>query len=51
MFESMWSCMTSSMQLAQECLQQEEGLDNTRAPPEGLELFANTIDSSNKILL
>lgn len=41
--------MTSSMQLAQECLQQEDGSDNTRPPPEGLELFATTIDSSKKI--
>ncbi|KAK2581702.1 hypothetical protein KPH14_002189 [Odynerus spinipes] len=45
MFESMWSSMTSSMQLAQECLQQDaSGAGNTQ-PLEGVELFAQTIDS------
>lgn len=47
MFESMWSSMTSSMQLAQECLKQEmpNAADNAQ-PMEGIERFAQTIDSS-----
>lgn len=49
MFESMWSSMTSSMQLAEECLKQgaTEGKETDQSQPlEGLELFAQTIDSS-----
>lgn len=51
MFESMWSSMTSSMQLAQECLKQElpNAADNAQ-PLEGIERFAQTIDSSNLII-
>ncbi|XP_008558251.1 autophagy-related protein 2 homolog B [Microplitis demolitor] len=47
MFESMWSSMTSSMQLAQECLQQDANNagGNNAQPLEGVELFAQTIDS------
>ncbi|XP_049811820.1 autophagy-related protein 2 homolog A [Schistocerca nitens] len=48
MFESMWSSMTSSMQLAEECLKQAspDGKSTDEAQPlEGLELFAQTIDS------
>ncbi|XP_015584958.1 autophagy-related protein 2 homolog B [Cephus cinctus] len=45
MFESMWSSMTSSMQLAQECLQQDANNADNAQPLEGLELFAQTIDS------
>lgn len=49
MFESMWSSMTTSMQLAEECLKQGT-TDNKDAdqsePLEGLLLFAQTIDSS-----
>nr|CAD7436059.1 unnamed protein product [Timema monikensis] len=50
MFESMWSSMTSSMQLAKECFKQERAdtKDSQESQPlEGLELFAQTIDSSN----
>lgn len=47
MFESMWSSMTSSMQLAQECLQQEATNAGNAQPLEAVELFAQTIDSSN----
>lgn len=49
MFESMWSSMTSSMQLAEECLKQgsSDGKDTEQPQPlEGLELFAQAIDSS-----
>lgn len=46
MFESMWSSMTSSMQLAQECLQQDANNAGNSQPLEGVELFAQTIDSS-----
>lgn len=46
MFESMWSSMTSSMQLAAECLKQESETASVPQPVEGLELFAQTIDSS-----
>jgi autophagy-related protein 2 len=49
MFESMWSSMTSSMQLAEECLKEgsSDGKDTEQPQPlEGLELFAQAIDSS-----
>ncbi|XP_017890148.1 autophagy-related protein 2 homolog B isoform X2 [Ceratina calcarata] len=45
MFESMWSSMTSSMQLAQECLQEDAKNAGNSQPLEGVELFAQTIDS------
>ncbi|KOC64737.1 Autophagy-related protein 2 like protein B [Habropoda laboriosa] len=45
MFESMWSSMTSSMQLAQECLQEDANNVGNSQPLEGVELFAQTIDS------
>ncbi|XP_012275672.1 autophagy-related protein 2 homolog B isoform X2 [Orussus abietinus] len=45
MFESMWSSMTSSMQLAQECLQQDTNNMDNEQLLEGVELFAQTIDS------
>ncbi|XP_021929227.1 autophagy-related protein 2 homolog B-like isoform X2 [Zootermopsis nevadensis] len=48
MFESMWNSMTSSMQLAEECLKQgsSDGRDSEQCQPlEGLELFAQAIDS------
>lgn len=48
MFESMWSSMTSSMQLAQECMKQDQtssAADNAQ-PLEGIERFAQIIDSS-----
>ncbi|XP_053986087.1 autophagy-related protein 2 homolog B isoform X1 [Hylaeus volcanicus] len=45
MFESMWSSMTSSMQLAQECLQEDANNAGNSQPLEGVELFAQTIDS------
>lgn len=45
--ESMWSSMSSSMQLAKDCLE-KEGISTTTMgqPLEGLEHFAQTIDSS-----
>lgn len=47
MFESMWSSMTSSIQLAEECVKQEAANAMNNAQPfEGIELFAQTIDSS-----
>lgn len=51
MFESMWSSMSSSMQLAQECLEKTEDEEaasaSTNTPNmEGLEKFAQTIDNS-----
>lgn len=46
MFESMWSSMTSSMQLAQECLQEDAKNAGNAQPLEGVELFAQTIESS-----
>ncbi|KAI4495649.1 hypothetical protein M0802_008484 [Mischocyttarus mexicanus] len=45
MFESVWSSMTSSMQLAQECLQQDASNAGNTQPLEGVELFAQAIDS------
>lgn len=51
MLESMWSSMSSSMQLAQECLEKNGSEDNEiemQSPSnmEGLEKFAQTIDNS-----
>lgn len=49
MFESMWSSMTSSMQLAQECMRQDEvnsaNEANNGQQLEGIEKFAQLIDS------
>ncbi|XP_043255081.1 autophagy-related protein 2 homolog A [Colletes gigas] len=45
MFESMWNSMSSSMQLAQECLQEDANNTGNLQPLEGVELFAQTIDS------
>lgn len=50
MLESMWSSMSSSMQLAAECLQEESGPQESN-PVEGIEMFAHAIDSSNLLLL
>lgn len=59
MFESMWSSMSSSMQLAQECLEREGGGSGgggqetpTNAPAttiEGLEKFAQIIDNGKEL--
>lgn len=47
MLESMWSSMSSSMQLAEECLREEEGGSTQESNPvEGIEMFAHAIDSS-----
>ncbi|XP_026314640.1 autophagy-related protein 2 homolog A isoform X2 [Hyposmocoma kahamanoa] len=46
MLESMWSSMSSSMQLAEECLREEEGQNTLESNPvEGIEMFAHAIDS------
>lgn len=45
MLESVWSSMTSSMQMAAECIKQSAAEDKEAATMEGLELFAQTIDS------
>lgn len=45
MLESMWSSMSSSMQLAAECLREEEATPDAH-PVEGIEMFAQAIDSS-----
>lgn len=44
MLESMWSSMSSSMQLAAECLKEEDGPQESH-PVEGIEMFAHAIDS------
>ncbi|XP_063895892.1 autophagy-related protein 2 homolog A [Helicoverpa armigera] len=44
MLESMWSSMSSSMQLAAECLREEDGPQESH-PVEGIEMFAHAIDS------
>lgn len=54
MLESMWSSMSSSMQLAQECLEKNGSEDNetemqSQSNMEGLEKFAQTIDNSKII--
>jgi autophagy-related protein 2 len=49
MLESMWDSMSSSMQLAQECLDNEEEATsdiNNPSDLDGLEKFAQTIDNS-----
>lgn len=46
MIESMWSSMSSSMQLARDCLEREGGPTVQNAPMEGLERFAQIIDNS-----
>lgn len=48
MFESMWSSMSSSMQLAQECLERDGGAETPSVASnsmEGLERFALVIDN------
>lgn len=45
MIESMWSSMSSSMQLAKDCLEHESGPNPTNQPMEGLERFAQIIDN------
>lgn len=45
MIESMWSSMSSSMQLAKDCLEQENGSSSSNQPMEGLERFAQIIDN------
>jgi hypothetical protein len=46
-----WStCMTSSMQLAQECLKDPpEASEEPPAPLEGLEMFAQTIETGESL--
>ena len=44
MIESMWSSMSSSMQLAKDCIAQEGGVSQI-SPMEGLERFAQVIDN------
>lgn len=55
MLESMWSSMSSSMQLAQECLEKNEeeaaAASANTSNMEGLEKFAQTIDNSKTLLL
>lgn len=48
MFESMWSSISSSMQLAQDCLEKEElpMYAVQSSPMDGLERFAQIIDNS-----
>ncbi|RZC41089.1 autophagy-related protein 2 A -like protein, partial [Asbolus verrucosus] len=45
MFESMWTSMTSSLHLAEECVQGEISSSSSTRSYEGLEIFAQTIDS------
>lgn len=45
MIESMWSSMSSSMQLARDCILQQEGEPPQNQQLEGLERFAQVIDS------
>lgn len=56
MLESMWSSMSSSMQLAQECLEKNEEEEAAAASAnaaslEGLETFAQTIDNSKSFVV
>jgi autophagy-related protein 2 len=53
MLESMWSSMSSSMQLAQECLERNGNEDveiemQSASSMDGLEKFAQTIDNSKR---
>ncbi|CAO1344881.1 unnamed protein product [Diamesa serratosioi] len=45
MLESMWSSMSNSMQLAQECLENEQEVTAAPSTMEGLDKFAQTIDN------
>lgn len=47
MFESMWSSMSNSMQLAEECMKQDHS--DSAEPLEGIEKFAQIIESSKNI--
>lgn len=49
MLESMWSSMSSSMQLAQDCLEKEGSGLSAAKKMEGLECFAQTIDNGKHI--
>lgn len=51
MLESMWSSMSNSMQLAQECLENEQEVTAAPSTMEGLDKFAQTIDNSEFILI
>lgn len=44
MFESMWSSMTTSIQLAEECLKQSTE-SNSEQPVNGVQEVAKTIDT------
>ena len=48
MIESMWSSMTTSLQLAEDCMKKERDIssDSGNQAFEGIESFAHTIDSS-----
>ena len=54
MLDSMFSSMTTSMQLAQECLKQQpsEGEEqaDTAQPFEGLDMFAQTIEAGRSFI-
>ena len=53
MIDSMFSSMTSSMQLAKDCLKEDqqasEYITETATPFEGLEMFAQTIESGKEL--
>ena len=55
MLDSMFSSMTTSMQLAQECLKQQpsEGEEqaDTAQPFEGLDMFAQTIEAGRSFII
>lgn len=56
MLESMYSSMSSSMQLAQDCLEQEQRTLNAQqqqqaAAMKGLDTFAMTIDNRKLVLV
>lgn len=46
MFESMWSSMTSSIQMAEECLREGGPEIDASQPVEGVEIIAQAIESS-----
>lgn len=52
MFDSMWGSMASSLQLAEECLKEDQE-EEIEAPnrSEGIKKLANLIDAGNLIFL
>ena len=49
MFDSMWGSMASSLQLAEECLNEDDEDIDVPDRSEGLQKIAKTIDAGNSV--